>query len=542
MTQFFTSFSKARLAFALCFFSFFGSDVLAQFNPSSGTEFGFPTNILNGRTEHSSCYRAGNMILSAWDEPSLGGQMMWQILNASNLPVCQGLQNYGSGVRDIEVGMLQGTGGTFVVFVAYHLAGTGHQLEQWLWNPSSCTFTSMGPAISLSTSSYGRISMDSHKFYGLTIVWDEYSVLKSVVYLSTAGTITSSIIHTVPTPNVKISEPDVAFSHPNGGLQMNYVYLELPASGASGSPVSARVRQADYWTEYGSAVVNMTAPLLDINPISGGSSHRIICNIDAPDHNWDTWAYAYTDDLLEVSVRIFNGGASTVVMTNASLPGMSTPLNSDPNTIPTLSYSPTGDEIMVGWHTMFNYPNESYVAAQMMFDGSSLTSAPDFLEIPLFPILASGAPTLAFAKMNENTNSYLYAFFSELNGSGLYDMRHKSHNWGSAGSFKKEHAHCDDEDHLHELANTIVAHNTARIYPNPSTDFFSLSSTMPVAGHSHLVLTDLTGKQLLTVSGDWNYVNAQLRTLSQDLDAGTYLVQVASPSNHIDQTVKVQKL
>lgn len=541
MTQL-THLLKGCTLVLVCLFSLSTPELFAQFNPSSGTEFAYPTAIMNGRTEHSSCYKAGNMVLAAWDEPNMGGQVMWQVLNSSNLPVCQGTLNYPPGTRDIEVGLLQGSGGTFVAFIAYHSAGVGHQLEQWLWDPSACTFTSMGPTISLSTAAYGRISMDSHKFYGLVIAWDEYSVLKSVLYLSMGGAITNSIIHTVPTPMVKISEPDVAFSHPNSGLNMNYVYLEAPASGAGGPPVSARVRQASFWTEYSSTTLNMTAPLMDVNPLSGTATHRVICNIDAPDHNWDTWAYAYTDDMMDVSVRIFNGGGSTVTMTNASLPGMSTPINSDPNTRPTLSYSPLGDEIMVGWHTLFNYPTESYVAAQMMFDGSALTSAPDFLEIPIIPSMASGAPTLAFAKMNENTGNYLYAFFSEFNNSTGYDMKHKFHNWASVGSFKKEQHHCEDEDHLHELASMLPAQNHVHIYPNPSSDFFSLSSGTPISGESRLVVTDLSGKQLYQTRGNWAYINGQLRNFSQNLEAGTYLIQVVAPDQEIDQTVKVQKL
>lgn len=539
MINAFTAFLRTKFFLSFCLLCATSINLFAQFNPSSGTEFGFPTNVLNGRTEHSSCYKAGNMVLAAWDEPSMGGQVIWQLLNGSNLPICQGIQFYGPGVRDIEVGMLAGPNGQFVAFVAYHRQGVGHQVEQFLWNPSACTFVSLGLPVTLSTSGYSRISMDSHKLYGLVIAWEEGSILKSIVYLSMAGVISNSIIHTVPTPTVKISEPDVAFNHSNAGLAMNYVYLEQSAGSA---PTSIQVSQAWYWAEYTSTTVAMASTLMDVNAISGAPTHRVICNIDGPDHNWDTWAYAYTEDQMDVNVRIFNGTASTVTMTNGTIPGMATPINADPNTRPTLSYNSTGNNIMVGWHTLHNYPMESYVAAEILFDGSTLTSASDYLEIPFTPPLASGAPTLAFSKMNENTANYLYAFFSELNGGGFYDMKHKFHNMAVTGSFKKNHEHCDDEEHLHELAARMEVPNSVTIYPNPSNGHFSLSAALPVSGNSHLVLRDITGKKLFEVDGDWATINQQLQNYSQDLLQGTYLVRISSPENQLRETIKIQKM
>ena len=327
--------NKSRIMRYLLLLAFLCSIIpsYSQFVPSSSTEYAYPSNVLNGRTKHSSCLKFGNLVLSAWDEMSMGGQVIWQVLNGSNLPICQGTMGYSPGITEIEVGILNKGNGLYFVLVAYHENGVGHSVDEYEWNPGSCTMTYITTTtLSTEPANPRRISMDSHKGYAIAITWESKTDIYSKLYLASSGVLTSSITHHLYGPAI---EPDMAFSHENNSpLKVNYVYLPCdPNRVVTGT---AEVRQVDYWTEYASTAWSMSSTLTDVNPLCCAPSHRVICNIDAPDHGWDNWAYAYTDDQNNIRVRLLNGVASTVVVNDASIPPQSFPINSVFNDIPTL--------------------------------------------------------------------------------------------------------------------------------------------------------------------------------------------------------------
>lgn len=533
----FSFFKITKTLCALVFLSF--SQVgYTQFIPATTPEYAYPAGGINAKTEHSSCYRFNNLVLAAWDGPSMGGQVIGQVLGSGGVPVCQGIVNYPPGIRDIEVGMLGGSNGVFVVFVAYHEDNIGHKLEQYHWDPAACTFILFSTTVLSTNPDYSRISMDSHKLYGLVIGWDDNGVLHSIMYNSASGTITNGIIHklTSSSPSVDaMYEVDVAFSHDdNAPLKMNYVYQTVDPTATI---YNLEVSSALYWTELTSGAPIMTSTLVDVNPITLSPAHRIIPNIDGPDHGWDNCAYAYTDDQSNIKVRLLNSTISTVIVNDATLIGQGTAINNVDNHFPTLSYNSSGDNIMVGWLTTWGgSPTGFYVATEMTRNGVFLSSAPDYLEISNNITATSDAPTLAFTKMNQTTSNTIYAFFSELNG-GNYEAKHKYHPMATSSSFKKEKEHrCSDEAHDHLFFE--VPENKIAAYPNPFRNSLSLSAMRPLEGIVALHINDLTGRTIARFTNDWGTLNSQLREYSQQLDPGVYTIQIDGHS----EPIKVQKI
>src|SRR5690606_23098693 len=126
----------------------------------------------------------------------------------------QGLIPYGPGHRDLEVGFLY-VNGIFRIFVAYHKAGSGHYMD--IYN-----LTGGGPVLSTTVplsnqAQYSRISMDSHRMYGVAVTWEEGAFIRTVVAWDNGGTIGISPRVSF-THSWKMYEPDVAFSHYTSAL------------------------------------------------------------------------------------------------------------------------------------------------------------------------------------------------------------------------------------------------------------------------------------------------------------------------------------
>ena len=85
----------------------------------------------------------------------------------------------------------------------------------------------------------------------------------------------------------------------------------------------------------------------------------------------------------------------------------------------------------------------------------------------------------------------------------------------------------------------IVDEATVVVYPNPSADIVYLEGKVKEAGELNLILTDLTGKQILakavTVQGDYFKENVNV----QSLPVGIYQLQIANEVGELILTEKI---
>lgn len=506
------------------------------YNPPTALEYSYPTGVVSGRSIHSSNYLFFDHTLAAYDDGNRG-QVIWQHINGTNSPICQGVVNYSGGISHIEVGALSGnaSGTPYTAFVAYHKSGSGHYVDLYDWDPSSCNFNYSTTHTLSSEPTPTRISMDCHKGYGLAIAWVDAGVLKTRMYEG-GGSISWGFIHTIQTINIKPNDVDVAFSH-KVNLLLHYVYSD------TGFPAIEVVAE-DFWVMRTAAAPTSYLPTFeDLNPMIVGVANRIFCNIDGPDHNHDNWAYTYTEDQKNISVRLVDfstGTPPTTFIVNDGSMG-NAPNNFNYNWNPTIAYDMTYNLINVGWIT--KDPVESYIGVEIKKDGAGVSSALDYLTIPNIPSDVSPTPIISFSKVTEINAPWLYAFYSQFDyGPALYKFQHKFHDMSNSSSFKTIHeVNCAD-DHKVAADQSSLTLDKLEIYPNPFTNHFTLDDTkMAISGDVEVSLHDISGKLMFSFTGELDAANQVIKASSEKLSTGTYILKVKSLVSGVSESREVQK-
>lgn len=505
-------------------------------------------------TTHTSAYSYANVnipglgtcdvVFAGWDEPSgtVAG-VSWRYM-ASGTPGAifnQGVIPY-SNVRDLEVGYLD-IGTSRQLLVAYYEIGVGHKLDVYDLNFAGATLAYTNV---LSTSpTYGRISIDCHLTYATAITWEEGSFIKTMVGLNTSPISFSGVL--TLNGSAKYRAPDCAFSH-TGPLDVQYSYY---------SPSTGMVIESsyDFWTMIFMGGGTVPVTVNDMNFI-GFFSDPVITNIDCPGHyNVPNWAYTYTTNNMDISVRLvdFNtSGIPTTVVVNDMSALPCAPINNVWNAYPFVAYdvnhAPGLLSMYVGWYTQAIDPATSlpagYVSLRMNESGTLAISPLDYLTVANNPTWASQTHVLSFSKQDDMF-PYLYTVFPEYDpGFPGYQLQNKYHDW-TTPQFKGEEIHmveCNDEARIAEFKNKMVTGTTIKAYPNPFTNVLGLSFPASMQQSSTtIVVSDVMGKAIDTYTGQVSKVNAHLTDLSKTLSPGAYIMNV-SVEGQTKQTIKLTKV
>ncbi len=512
-------------------------------------------------TSHTSAYSFGgvsitglgavDLALAGWDDPfGIVAGASWRYLQPGNpsIVLAQGVIPY-TNVRDVEVGFLD-VSGSSQMLVAYYELGVGHKIDVY-------DLTTSGPSLLytnvLSTSPiYGRISMDCHLTYAVSLVWEEGGVIYTMVGLNSGPSIAFSGVLTLAKTGNDFM-PDCAFSHTSmgGSLNVHYCYY---------SPATGIMREVsyDFWAMIYMSTGTVVPTLFNDFNFIGFYSDPVIANIDCPGHyDVENWAYAYTTNNQDISVRLVDyhtmASAATRIINDGSVLAC-TAINGNYNYAPFPAYdpnhSPGAENIYVGWYT--NTPDPAagmqpagYVAVRMTENGLVALSPLDYLGVANNPTWATQTPVLSFSKQDD-IFPFLYTVFPEYNpGFPGYQLQNKYHNWSSP-MFKGEEAHnafeCNDEARIAEFKSKMVASTTIKAYPNPFTNVLGLSFPASMQQSSTtIVVSDMTGKVMDTYSGQVSKVNAHLTDLSKTLSPGAYIMNV-SVEGQTKQTIKVTKV
>ncbi|MBN8671518.1 MAG: T9SS type A sorting domain-containing protein [Chitinophagales bacterium] len=512
-------------------------------------------------TTHTSAYSFANVSITGvgmcdvafagWDEPSgtVGG-VSWRYLMPGNPAVVinQGIIPYANA-RDLEVGYLD-VGGSQQLLVAYYSIGVGHMLDVYDLNAGGATLLYTN-ALSAAPN-YGRISMDCHLQYATAITWEETGVIYTMVGLNTSPVITFSGVLTIGGTQ-RDFDPDCAFSHTGmaGTLNVHYCYY---------SPATGLVTESsyDFWTMITMGGGTVPVAVNDLNFV-GFLSDPLITNIDCPGHyDVENWAYAYTTNNADISVRLVDYHTTGIPITRV-VNDMSTlpckPINMYRNLSPFPAYDPNHTpglvNIYVGWWTgapdpMAGFNPAGYVALRMNEFGNAVISPIDYLTVANNPTWASQTPVLSFSKQDDMF-PFLYTVFPEWDPFFPgYRLQNKYHNWATP-QFKgeEEHEHeveCNDEARIAEFKKKLLASTTIKAYPNPFTNVLGLSfpASMQQSATS-VVVSDMTGKVIDTYNGQVSKVNSHLTDLSKTLSPGAYIMNV-SVDGQTKQAIKVTKV
>ncbi|MBS1771963.1 MAG: T9SS type A sorting domain-containing protein [Bacteroidetes bacterium] len=531
--------------------------VAQNFIPPTAFEDSWPApgNPNISRTTHTSCYSFGNipvsgttydLTMAGWDAPGLPGGVSWRMLMPGNPSVVinQGIIPYPTTCQDLEVGFTFAGNGVQAA-VAYYRNGVGHFVDVYSWTGLGLTLLYTMPLSTMA--SYTRISMDSHKMYGLAITWQEKDI-KTIVGLGGGAGIAWSGILTL---NGTVGEtmPDCAFSHtPQAGtLNVHYVYY---------NPVTLTVTESsyDFWIMI--YMLGGGVPVLVNDANFVGPVNMSVMNLDAPDHyDVENWAYTYTPNGADICVRLIDfhtGGVPTTVIVNSGVLG-NFPINVPINYNPVVAYDHDCiygwgyGTMYVGWYTSVTDPATTnaaaYVSLQMDEAGTTLLTPLDYMTVANNPFMASGTPVMSFSKQNDQTN-YLYTIFPQYwNPWGGYMMENKYHAWNT-GSFKgtgRTALTCNDEEHIKAFEQKHISSVQVKAYPNPFSNMLAITIPVEYANDNvSIVLTDITGKICGTYQGKFTDANTYLTNLSKGLHTGNYNMSL-NVEGKMNENLKIVK-
>lgn len=493
------------------------------------------------RIQHTSCYTTSgvsfggvtnNLYAYSWNAPYAGGNLAgigWVRRNSTDATIFnQGFMTVSSDIADLEVGFITYRGVTYLISTYYKFSTSHHMMDIYQWTATGLTPFNMGNI--LSTSAYGRISLDVHEQTHAAITWQDAGGLHvKLVYGGGAGvTINNSVLIT----NVPASTliPDVAFGHatglsavvrvafvdgPTGDIHV--MRKDLPALLAAGPTTTFITDDVNAGIFTG---INAADFILAPNNL----------NLDCPDHYAaDNWSYVFTPTANVVLARI-KTNPNPVININLN-PG----LTSVPNFHPTIAYDRSGKSINYGWFT--NFANRGYVAVERSETGAFITPSGTYKVVSNYTGFGPGGitntPVMAFSKQND-ASSMLYAVYPILppNNTSLIDLRTKMVSW-TATTFNAV---------IPNGADLFAAKEEATIYPNPFSNKLMLNISSDRGEETYKVtIADISGKTVQQLYGTQASINGQLGQWAGRSANGLYLVHVGFDATGTTKTIKIVK-
>lgn len=533
--------SKRGILLFFAMFAFAFTQLRAQvLIPATSYEDIYPTTPPTGTTPHA--YSWGNMYFGgpAFDSyiSSQDGSVIWRMTNIGNPAAIfnQGVIPYPKCV-DISVGFMYDASTVPHAIVSYYKNGVGHFYDVYKWGLGGLTLIS-STQISFLTN-YTRISMDSHKSYGLVIVWEEASDLYAITGLNC---VFNGPILLGGTSSMK--RPDVAFSHSAGPLNVRFVYHKQT------SPTTYDIYEsvADFFTLNSSAFYTPTVE--DVNPVTVIWS-ELTASIDAPDHyGVENWAYTYAIDGVDVYTRSLDynslGFPVTTNVVNGTLGNAAMPAK---ELGPRIAYNQSGSSFHVAFYSsFFVMPNgQCYFTEEIKESAFGLVSSPDYELVAANSAFPSGASlnSIAFSKQTD-VMAFLYTVFLDKKGT-----HHVFHKWPQTTSFRNSAS--GDLNEIHNLADNcgtehaVVSGPASKrskelaVGPNPFSGQVNLFVPPAMKNETmNIVLTDISGKLYLDQQCTASEAAGIIENTSRGLHAGTYFLSTTVKSMDVHQNFKLQ--
>lgn len=529
------TYSGRGLTLLFACFAFALSTQAQVFIPATCYQNVYPAGLPGGSTPH--CYSYGNINFGGpvYDAylASIDGKVFWRMTNPGNPAVTfnQGTVAYPN-CQDISVGFNYGLGGVANAIVSYYKNGVGHFYDVYTWNVGGLTLLSSTQISTLLN--YTRISMDSHRTYGIVIIWEEATSLRAITGLNG---VYNGPIALGGTNNMK--RPDVAFSH-SSALNVHFVYWIQ--TGVNSYRIFESV--ADFFTLHASA--SLTPTVQDITGVV--TSPAPIPSIDCPDHyNVENWAYTYAVNGTDIFVRSVDFNSTGLPVTTNVVNGT---IGNAPMWAkeigPRIAYNQGCNTFHVAWYSSYVVaPNgQCYFTEQIkeIAGPGSLFSSPDYELVATNSALPPGAAhnSIAFSKQND-ANTYLYTVY--LDNAGVH---HAFHKWPVNTSFRTS-----DNDHQSIAQNCDANHNMAAtaqarakeltVGPNPFSDHVNLY--VPAAVKDEMMnirLTDISGKLLADHNCVASEAAAFVEKATHGLQTGTYFLNTAIEAMDLHQNFKLQ--
>jgi len=493
---------------------------------------------------YNSVVAGHNVKIAGWSNGSTGG-VVWGYDDASGLPVVTGAQIMG-GI-DVQVGILERTTTSpnlYAIVSFYSLSRGAYVYELYTWAASSITLVDTKV---LMTTSYNRLSMDVYfDAKGVAFTWSDGTDVYTAVGKIDAALDKLNFSPYLASPAIKITGgtshktlPDVAFMgyFPSGVGSPGTDSIYYAFYDDSSSHVT--LLKSDASSLYFATSSTMSLPVKDYNPVTASP---VMVELDAPDVATasNLWGYTYADGYVKVRHQARSFGPVTATINNGSLAKGPVAMSSTGADIhPVIAYSFSSEVYSLGWTTTratspYAYPHTMAMVYTLMDCSGSqdtIRSKKDYQLINVFP---TGSPiyvppVLSFATITAPSSGSLYVTHARINPSYLPwgEIVHQNHKLSTLTSFRLAETEKDPQ---------------LSVAPNPSTHSFQLiiPAGMDASEEIKVSVTDMAGRIVARCTGTAAVVNTQLKTASEQLQSGTYVIVADHGTQH--QSFKVQKL
>lgn len=467
-----------------------------------------------------------------WQRRTPGGVSAGALLNA-------GYISLGTFCYDPEVAFIK-HGNIYYVFVAYYVSGdyfglsdNGFYYDIYKWGSGGLIPYSTHNLLE-STDQYGRISIDAHNMYALSIVWRGETGIRTKLFSSwesSSGLEVALFPKTTPIFTVEGTSsisfaPDVAIAHAGSGDSGLYVRI-LYQDSFSSSTSWHRVKHRNFWSLFAPILPDTAAFTLDDSLLADGRSGHgldgLRTQLDCPDHSpKDQWAYSYIN-AGDVQMRYLKPGATVAATKNITAGYFADALGDKWFSSTSLAYHNTGShKIEIGWHD--NYERK-FVAVTYSDSGTRVGHVDTFMRVANTPYYMQSTNSMSFSKQNDFT-AQLYTSFNASMSSTVPDrgmIRHKfvsySHTAYRPGG---------PADSTTKVASPATgAAFTVLAYPNP----FSDRSQLIINGDDgqkkyEMILYSATGQALGQASGNLQQLNKALASIISKASSGNYYISI----------------
>ncbi len=515
-------------------------------NPASQPEFQLPTvmgPVMRPQNSSSSTMQlvtmpsgtVENLYIHSWDvfsSPNNSG-IAWRRVDASS---GFAIEDYVliPYAEDIDA-VIYEDGGQFYVLAGYYYNDvfggvTEHRYDVYRFDPGVLTLLS---TTTLSSSpAFGRINVDA-TMYGVAITWCEpgVGIFAQASTFPFSGFTSGPVL--LPGTAGEV-HPDVCIRRGGGG---SWTGLDLQLATLDNSLTTLfehRVpffnveagSSAGFTTEYATTSTGgRYAPPRIECPDIWGNGQRWTVTMGWNDYSGGTvteWvdAVVMNEDFSPVPTLV------TVSALGYSAPGWAEPCD------PVVTYNRDADVVTIGWISqqptgiLPSPSDKKYLATDIRDDGTTFPAILPWTFNMISNNPGGNEATLAFSGQNLNSDfDGLHTAFSQFHPAfPNYCMKYKSRPFGMM-TFK-------DNAKLGQAAKDIT------ISPNPFSN--AVSFTVPVAGNYTISLTSMDGRVVYTHSEILTQ-GQSFKVGTQELAAGTYMMNIRSIENNVNKIEKLVK-
>ncbi len=407
------------------------------------------------------------------------------------------------------------------------------------WDMTNSTFaTYAGSPATYLLSALGNITtinIDADYYGHFAIIWDDPSKYRLCITtgqgnVSTPPTLCNSGAFTevANTAFQYYKEPDIAlFNDGEGNITVHYVYLDNSGN-------SVYVGSDDFADLCSGLTYNNND--YSIGPLSGHEflHPRIACPSWNGMINTD-WSVAvemqkpfpisgtayeiisFTNYLSSVYINFYTGGTTTAGLCA---------IDDMPNYLPVVCYDYYSTGIMIGWTSEENnsgsYTPISIVAIVCDVTGTPASGCFD----------NSGGYGLMIVPTDNSSNTKTALSISGRHYVNTGDLQYSFYNENTSDIKYKDVAFCNVNYALRTENNKA----DVEVFPNPFSEDLKINLTNPET-IALINITDVSGKLLLSASGNEAILNVKLNAIAGKLASGIYLIKMQSDDKIINQKI-----